>query len=216
LAQQLSDRPTCPTRHQGKPATAHAKWSLDEVGVRLARLIAARLAGEGERVRVVIDNPLFHRVGKKVFAAWRHDGSAKGPNKIGRGTCFVVAAIVVDLPFCSRTVALPVLFRLWRPAAKDTKDTKGGKGGNAKSSRAGGKRGGSTKDGKAKRAAQAAGPASTARAGLARITRARQRWPASCPTGASASPRTPPTAASPWTGCRPTSASSPGCWPTPT
>jgi hypothetical protein len=109
--------------------------------VRLAGLIVARLVGEGERVRVVIDDTLFHRVGKKVFgAAWQHDGSAKGGNKIGRGTCFVVAAIVVDLPFCSRPVALPVLFRLWRPAANNGKDTKGGKaaaGKDSKNSRAG-------------------------------------------------------------------------------
>ena len=120
------------SHHRAHRFFSHARWSLDEVGVRLAQLIAARLVGEGERARVVIDDTLFHRVGKKVFgAAWQHDGSAKGANKIGRGACFVVAAIVVDLPFCSRPVALPVLFRLWRPAAKDTKGGKGGKGGAA-------------------------------------------------------------------------------------
>jgi hypothetical protein len=65
------------------------------------------------------------KVGRSVFAAaWQHDGSAKGGNKTGRGNCFVIAAIVVDLPFCSRPVALPVLFRLWRPAGKAGKGRK--------------------------------------------------------------------------------------------
>jgi DDE superfamily endonuclease len=139
------------SHHRAHRFFSHARWSLDEVGVRLAQLIAARLVGEGERVRVVIDDTLFHRVGKKVFAAaWQHDGSAKGANKIGRGNCFVVAAIVVELPFCSRPVALPVLFRLWRPAAKDSKGAKGAKGGNSKAGR-NAKGGGKTKNSKAGR-----------------------------------------------------------------
>jgi hypothetical protein len=88
------------------------------------------------------DDTLFHRVGRSVFAAaWQHDGSAKGRNKTGRGNCFVIAAILVDLPFCSRPVALPVLFRLWRPAGKNSENTGGGKNsknsGRGKNSRGG-------------------------------------------------------------------------------
>src|SRR5689334_25151149 len=52
----------------------------------------------------------------KVFGvAWHHDGAAKGPKPIGFGNCWVVAGIVVQLPFLSRPVCLPVLARLWRP-----------------------------------------------------------------------------------------------------
>ena len=59
---------------------------------------------------------MFKRSGKKVFgAAWHHDGAAKGPKPIGFGNCWVVAGIVVQLPFLSRPVCLPVLARLWRP-----------------------------------------------------------------------------------------------------
>jgi hypothetical protein len=47
--------------------------------------------------------------------AWHHDGAAKGPKPIGFGNCWVVAGIVVQLPFLSRPVCLPVLARLWRP-----------------------------------------------------------------------------------------------------
>ena len=47
--------------------------------------------------------------------AWHHDGAAKGPKPIGFGNCWVVAGVVVQLPFLSRPVCLPVLARLWRP-----------------------------------------------------------------------------------------------------
>src|SRR6266508_5558864 len=74
------------SHHRAHRFFSHARWSLDEVGVRLAQLIAARLVGDGERVRVVIDDTLFARVGKSVFgAAWQHDGSAKGKDKTARG-----------------------------------------------------------------------------------------------------------------------------------
>jgi hypothetical protein len=50
------------------------------VGARLARLIAARLVGEGERARVVVDDALFHRVGKTAFAAaWAARRVGQGP-----------------------------------------------------------------------------------------------------------------------------------------
>jgi hypothetical protein len=62
-------------------------------------------------------------------AAWQHDGSAKGRDKVGRGTASWSRRSWPALPFCSRPVALPVLFRLWCPAAKDSKGAKAGKGG---------------------------------------------------------------------------------------
>jgi hypothetical protein len=61
-------------------------------------------------VVVAIDDTLFRRRGKKVWAAgWFHDGSAAGPAKTGYGNNWVIAAIVVRLPFPNRPVALPVL-----------------------------------------------------------------------------------------------------------
>ena len=54
--------------------------------------------------------------GRKVHGAgWQHDGSSPGLNKLSYGNCFVTAAIVVRLPFCSREVGLPVLARLHLP-----------------------------------------------------------------------------------------------------
>ena len=47
-------------------------------------------------------------------ARWAYDGSAQGGKKIAFGNTWVIAAVVVELPFCPSPVALPVLFRLWR------------------------------------------------------------------------------------------------------
>lgn len=62
---------------------------------------------------MAIDDTLLRRRGRKVWAAsWCHDGSAPGRHKTGYGNNWVVLAIIVWLPFCSRPVALPVLAKL--------------------------------------------------------------------------------------------------------
>jgi hypothetical protein len=67
------------------------------------------------RLIVAIDGTLFRRWGRRSFAAvWTHDGATQGKHKIGRGDRWIVAGIVVRLPFYSSLVCLPVLFRLWR------------------------------------------------------------------------------------------------------
>jgi hypothetical protein len=61
---------------------------------------------------------MFRRSGRRVHAAyWGYDGSRvvpAGSEKLSRGNTFVVAAVVVELPFADRPIALPVLARLWR------------------------------------------------------------------------------------------------------
>jgi hypothetical protein len=95
---------------------AAARWSTDQVGLALADLIVARLLPAGVPITIAVDDTLFTRSGKKVFGvAWHHDGAAKGPKPIGFGNCWVIAGIIVQLPFLSRPVCLPVLARLWRP-----------------------------------------------------------------------------------------------------
>ena len=90
-----------------------ARWCPQQVGLVLAELIVTRLVAPGAPVTVAIDDPLFRRRGKKVHAAgWFHDGSAAGQLKLGYGNNWVVAAILVTLPFMSRSVALPVLATL--------------------------------------------------------------------------------------------------------
>jgi DDE superfamily endonuclease len=93
--------------------SAHA-WDADRIGLALARLVVDRLMPVGAAIEVVIDDTLFRRWGPKVFGAfWTHDGAAQGPAKLGRGNRWVIAGIVVTVPFCSHPVCLPVLFRLW-------------------------------------------------------------------------------------------------------
>ncbi len=95
---------------------SRAAWNADLLGIRLSHLIVRTLIGADAPITLAVDDTLFKRSGKKVFgAAWQHDGAAKGPHPVGRGTCFVVVAIVVELPFASRPVALPVMARLHRP-----------------------------------------------------------------------------------------------------
>ena len=99
---------------------ANARWSGDALGLVLADLIVARLLPADTVLTLAVDDTLFKRSGKKVFgAAWHHDGAAKGPKPIGFGNCWVVIGIVVQLPFLSRPVCLPVLARLWRPVPAD-------------------------------------------------------------------------------------------------
>ena len=92
---------------------SRACWNPDELGLAVARLVVALLVPAGEPVTVAIDDTLFRRRGKKVWAAsWFHDGAAPGPAKTGYGNNWVVAAIIVRLPAVSRPVAIPVLAKL--------------------------------------------------------------------------------------------------------
>jgi hypothetical protein len=93
---------------------SHAVWDIDQLGLAVARLVVIRLLDPDAPIVVVLDDTLFRRWGKKVHHAfWTHDGAAQGKHKIGRGNRWVIAGIVVRLPFCSAPVCLPVLFRLW-------------------------------------------------------------------------------------------------------
>jgi hypothetical protein len=90
-----------------------ARWCPRQVGLVLAGLVVAHLLPEGAPITVAIDDTLFRRRGKKVHGAgWFHDGSAAGQLKLGFGNNWIVVAIVVTLPFCTRPVALPVLATL--------------------------------------------------------------------------------------------------------
>jgi hypothetical protein len=95
---------------------ATARWCADELGLTMLDLIVDRLLPAGSAITIVIDDTLFKRAGRKVFGVfWHHDGAAKGPKPIGFGNCWVVAGVVVAVPFLSRPVCLPVLARLWHP-----------------------------------------------------------------------------------------------------
>ncbi|MGH3933354.1 MAG: IS701 family transposase [Pseudonocardiaceae bacterium] len=97
---------------------SHTRWSPEQAGLVLAGLVVRLLVPAGGPVTVVIDDTLFRRRGKQVWAvSWFHDGSATGKDKTGFGNTWVIAGILVTLPMCSRAVCLPVLARL---VVKDT------------------------------------------------------------------------------------------------
>ena len=92
---------------------SRARWNPDDLGICAAKLVIALLVPDGEPVEVLIDDTLFRRRGKRVWAAsWFHDGSAQGPAKTGYGNNWVVLAVRVRLPMISRPVAVPVMAKL--------------------------------------------------------------------------------------------------------
>jgi hypothetical protein len=100
---------------------SHAVWDVDRLGLAAAGLIVRCLLAPGEAIVVAVDDTLFKRWGRKVHHVfWTHDGSAQGKNKIGRGNRWVIAGIVVRLPFVTAPVCLPVLFRLWAGKGSDS------------------------------------------------------------------------------------------------
>jgi DDE superfamily endonuclease len=93
---------------------ARARWSPDRLGLVLLDVIE-RIVPDGEPLVVAVDDTLLRRSGRRVWgAAWHADSARSNPSRwLAWGNCWVVAAIVVSLPFLSRAVALPVLCRLW-------------------------------------------------------------------------------------------------------
>jgi hypothetical protein len=95
---------------------SQARWSADQLGVCLLDLILAVLVGADAPVRLVCDDTLMRRAGRKVFEAqWHHDPLAPGRHRVAWANNWVVLGMLVDLPFCARPVCLPILARLWRP-----------------------------------------------------------------------------------------------------
>src|SRR6266571_2978353 len=63
---------------------SRARWNPDDLGLCAARLVIALLVPDREPVEVLIDDTLFRRRGKRVWAAsWFHDGSVAGPAETG-------------------------------------------------------------------------------------------------------------------------------------
>lgn len=90
-------------------------WSPDVLGCNVFRRLE-RHFGSGT-VHVVIDDTLAPKKGAHVFGLGCHLDAVRS-TKLCRvftfGHCWVVLAVVVRLPFSTRSWALPVLFRLYR------------------------------------------------------------------------------------------------------
>jgi hypothetical protein len=93
---------------------SRARWSPDRLGLVLLDLIVARLVDPGAPLLIAVDDTLLRRSGRRVWGtAWHHEPTCSAPpRRFAWGNSWVVAAIVVRLPFLRRPVALPVSFRL--------------------------------------------------------------------------------------------------------
>ena len=111
---------------RGHDFFARARWSPDDIGLRLLDFIVAVFLTPGAPIVLAVDDTLFGRSGRRVADCfYHHDGSQPaGEGKRTRwGNNWVVAGIVIELPFRpGRPVCLPVLFRLWRPRRPDHPD----------------------------------------------------------------------------------------------
>jgi hypothetical protein len=91
-------------------------WDPDEVGRLLFGWILQRLPEEVS-VRVVLDDTLATKKGPHVFGIGSHIDAVRSTRRqkiFAFGHCWVVLAVLLPVPFSSRTFALPVLFRLYR------------------------------------------------------------------------------------------------------
>jgi DDE superfamily endonuclease len=91
-------------------------WSPDLLGRWLFWRIRDALGDDGV-VRIVLDDTLASKKGPHVFGIGCHLDAVRS-TKLQKvfcfGHCWVVLAVLVRVPFSSRTWALPVLFRLYR------------------------------------------------------------------------------------------------------
>lgn len=101
---------------------SRARWTTDEVGLRLAALLIGRLCPEGV-IRLIVDDTMGRHTGKCIAAASMHRDPLLS---VGRrpffhwGHVWVVLAIEVTL--FEKSWALPVLFRLHRSAKRCEKE----------------------------------------------------------------------------------------------
>jgi DDE superfamily endonuclease len=96
---------------------ALARWCPRQIGLALAGVVVGLLLEPDEPVTIAIDDTVFRRRGRTVHAAgWFHDGTApRGQRRLVWGNNWVIAALVVTVPWSTRPVALPVLAALIGP-----------------------------------------------------------------------------------------------------
>jgi hypothetical protein len=90
-------------------------WDPDELG-RCLFLRLERWLGDGA-VRICIDDTVAPKKGPQVFGIGSHLDAVRSTRRrrvFCFGHCWVVLAVLVNVPFSARVWALPVLFRLYR------------------------------------------------------------------------------------------------------
>jgi hypothetical protein len=91
-------------------------WDPDRLGRRVWWRIRSTF-NIADVVRIVIDDTLAPKQGPNVFGIGSHLDAVRSTKRrkiFCFGHCWVVLAVLVSVPFSTRTWALPVLFRLYR------------------------------------------------------------------------------------------------------
>ena len=107
---------------------ACARWSLDEMGLTLLRLLMRRIDRD-KPIFLAVDDTLARKRGLKIFGVgMHHDPLLSSRNKaiVNWGHSWVVLGVLMKFPFAQkRCFCLPILFRLYR--SKQTVAKKGGR-----------------------------------------------------------------------------------------
>lgn len=94
---------------------AAARWSLDELGLEVFRLLLGWL--DSPTVMLGLDDTLARKGGRKIFGVGMHHDPLLSSRKtavMNWGHSWVVLGVIVRLPFCpQRSFCLPILFRLY-------------------------------------------------------------------------------------------------------
>ena len=114
---------------EGDPSDYHrvfsrAPWSLWNVG-RVLAIAVIKLAATDDWIRVIVDCTVAEHKGKKVYGKGCHHDAVRSTDthKAYRwGHRWIVLAVAVKFPFCSRPWALPVLAALYRPEQLNKKE----------------------------------------------------------------------------------------------
>jgi hypothetical protein len=91
-------------------------WKPDELG-RLAFEVLLKLVAPGATLRIVVDDTLAPKKGPHVFGLGSHLDAVRSTKRqkiFCFGHCWVTLAVVMPVPFSTRTWGLPLLFRLYR------------------------------------------------------------------------------------------------------
>jgi hypothetical protein len=92
-------------------------WSPDAVGRLLFEQAVALFLRAGCPIRIAVDDTLAPKKGPHVFGIGSHLDAVRSTRRFrvfAFGHCWVVLALLLPMPFCDRTWALPLLFRLYR------------------------------------------------------------------------------------------------------
>jgi len=107
---------------------ASARWSLDEVGLTLLKLVLA-LSNPRKVVFLSVDDTLARKRGLKIFGVGMHHDPLLSSSKtklVNWGHSWVILGALIKFPFAGeRCFCLPILFRLYR--SKQTVAKKGGR-----------------------------------------------------------------------------------------